>query len=86
MCLFIAASPMRSSCWSAGNNSYNPLPHIMKEFLSWKKSITLLRFRGLTVPVGWPHHLQLPEEVQTGEQEKATHTEGRTNPRVDIPH
>ena len=37
------------------------------------------------VSVGWPHHLQLPKEVQTGEQEKATHIEGRANLRVDIP-
>ena len=36
--------------------------------------------------IGWPHHSRLPEEVQTGEREKATHTEGRANLGADSPY
>lgn len=35
--------------------------------------------QGLTASAGWPHHSQLLEEVQTREEEKATHTEGRAD-------
>lgn len=42
---------MRDSWWSAGNSAYNPQPHIMKKLLSWKKRVTILRFRRLTLPL-----------------------------------
>lgn len=66
-------------------SSYNPLPPITKELLSWTKAVTRPRFWGLTASAEWPYHLQLLEEVQTRQRPKATHTEGTADLAVDIP-